>query len=73
MGSQICYPIGLFFNLLHLTINRAFGCVLYEMIEKKQLFEGRKSKIVSDLLNFHEFKLELNEKLSPMFQNAIKK
>jgi hypothetical protein len=43
------------------------------MIEKKQLFEGRKSKIVSDLLNFHEFKLELNEKLSPMFQNAIKK
>jgi hypothetical protein len=43
------------------------------MIELKKLFNGRKAKIVSDLLNFHEFKLNLDNRMHPMFQNAIKK
>lgn len=43
------------------------------MIEFKKLFDGRKAKIISDLLHFHEFKINLENKVQPLFQNAIKK
>lgn len=53
-------------------IKRSFGCVLYEIITLKRLFNGRKPEIISEVLKFKEVKLKANQTI-PIFETILKK
>ena len=54
---------------------RSFGCVLYEMVFMKRLFEGRKPQIISDVTRFKDTAGAgiRFENVAPVFQTIIKK
>ena len=50
----------------------SFGCILYEMIKLERLIDGRKAQIISSLINFKDFEVNLEEILA-LFKNVLKK
>jgi hypothetical protein len=56
-----------------LILNRSFGCVVYEMIELKRLFQEPNSLVLRENIKSEEYRLEMPVNMDIEFKIVLNK